>query len=285
MQQYAEHVFIETSYPGVTLAAIPWSHGLIMIDAPFRADDVRTWRSALLNLGGGVERLLVSLDAHFDRTLGVRAMDCTTIGHEKMANVFRNRPVTFKSQSSETGAEWEQYNGLGNIRWSPPEITFSQKMQIQWDESPLELEYHPGVAAGAIWAILPEQKILLAGDAVIVDQPPFVGSADLPTWLDQLELLLAPPLNEYLVISGRGGAVTHPQIRTLYERLKSINQHLENLAEQKAPAEETSSLVKLFLAEFDIPAGRQAQYTQRLHYGLHHYYIRHFQSAGEDIVE
>ena len=73
MQELAPHVYIETGYAGVTLGAINWAHGLILIDAPFRAEDTRSWRSNLLNLGGGVDRLLVNLDAHFDRTLGARA--------------------------------------------------------------------------------------------------------------------------------------------------------------------------------------------------------------------
>ena len=136
MQELAQHVYIETAYAGVTLGAINWSHGLILIDCPFRAEDVRSWRSALLNLGGGVDRLLINLDAHLDRTLGTRSMDCTVLGHDKMAGVFRNRPVTFKAQGSETGAEWELYNGLGSIRWAPPEITFTDQMVIHWDNNP-----------------------------------------------------------------------------------------------------------------------------------------------------
>jgi hypothetical protein len=36
--------------------------------------------------------VLINLDAHPDRTLGVRAMDCTVIAHEKTAQAFRNRP-------------------------------------------------------------------------------------------------------------------------------------------------------------------------------------------------
>ena len=143
MQELAPHVYIETAYAGVTLAAINWSHGLILVDAPFRAEDTRSWRSALLNLSGGVDRLLINLDAHFDRTLGTRGMDCTVVGHEKAALVFRNRPVTFKAQGNETGADWELCNGLGSIRWAPPEITFSERMMIHWDNKPLILNTTP----------------------------------------------------------------------------------------------------------------------------------------------
>ena len=77
MQQIKPGIYFEDGYLGVTLGALVFSHGTIMIDAPLRPEDARAWRSALLNLRGGSSRLLVSLDAHLDRTLGTRAMECT----------------------------------------------------------------------------------------------------------------------------------------------------------------------------------------------------------------
>ncbi len=285
MQELAHHVYIETSYAGVTLGAINWAHGLVLLDAPFRAEDARSWRSALLNLGGGVDRLLVNLDAHFDRTLGVRAMDCTVVGHEKMAEIFRNRPVSFKTQGNETGAEWELYNGLGSIRWVPPEITFNERLMIHWDEQPLSLESHPGPSTGAIWAVLPVQRIAFVGDALVPDQPPFLASANLPVWIDALKPLLTPAYQEYLLISGRNGPVAHQQVRRQIGYLEKIHQMLEKLAEQKAPASETEQMVPALLKEFDIAPEREAQYRQRLHHGLRHYYIRHYQPTEEEIAE
>ena len=56
------------------------------------------------------------------------------MAQEKTAQVFRTRPTTFKAQGEETGADWESIPGLGNIRWVPPEITFSHQMTIHWGE-------------------------------------------------------------------------------------------------------------------------------------------------------
>ncbi len=285
MQELAHHIYIETSYAGVTLGAINWSHGLVLLDAPFRAEDARSWRSALLNLGGGVDRLLVNLDAHFDRTLGVRAMDCTVVGHEKMAEVFRNRPISFKTQGNETGAEWELYNGLGSIRWVPPEITFNKQLLIHWDEYPLSLESHPGPSTGAIWAVLSEQRIAFVGDALVPDQPPFLISANLPAWINTLKPLLTPAYQDYLLISGRNGPVAHQLVRRQITYLEKMHQMLEKLASQKAPASETASFVSALLADFEIPPQRELQYRQRLQYGLFQYYTRHYQPSGEEITE
>jgi glyoxylase-like metal-dependent hydrolase (beta-lactamase superfamily II) len=259
---------------------------LILLDAPFRQEDTRSWRSALLNLGGGVDRLLVNLDGHFDRTLGIRAMECTVVGHEKLAQAFRNRPVTFKTQATETGAEWEQYNGLGSIRWAPPEITFTERLQIYWNEDPLLLESHPGPGTGAIWAVLPGSQVCFVGDAVVTDQPPFLAGADLPAWINTLQILLAPEYQNYLIVSGRKGLVTHDQVRSQLQILSQAHARLEALAERNAPVEETQGLAQDMNQSFGNPAARNTQYAQRLQWGLRQYYLRHYrQETGEEIEE
>jgi cyclase len=285
MQELSNHVYIETGYAGVTLGAINWPHGLILIDAPFRVEDARSWRSMLLNLSGGVDRIMVNMDAHLDRTLGARAMDSTIVAHEKMVDVFRNRPVTFKAQGNETGAEWELHNGLGSIRWAAPEITFSDRLYIHWDTNPLLLEYHPGPATSAIWAILPEDKIAFLGDAVMPNQPPYLASADIPTWLSALELLLAPEYRDYLLISGRGGLIAQQQIRDQINFLVEVNNQIKKLSERSASPEETFGLVPALVKWFRHGNMPESQFEQRLKYGLKQYYIRHFRPNSESIEE
>jgi glyoxylase-like metal-dependent hydrolase (beta-lactamase superfamily II) len=285
MQEIAPHVFIENAYVGVTLAAINWSHGLLLIDSPFRADDVRAWRASLLNLSGGVDRLMINLDAHFDRTLGARAMDCTIIGHDKMAGVFRNRPTTFKTQSVESGAEWEQCNGLGSIRWVPPEITFTDQMIIYWDDSPLELNYRAGSSTGAIWARLPKQRILFLGDAVVPGQPPYLATGNLKEWLANLKMLLTPEYQDYILVSGRGGVVTMTQVHEQIRILEKIEKMVQEMAHKNAASEETASLVPALMKEYQTNPGNELQFQQRLRWGLNQYYLRHFGSGSEDDLE
>lgn len=285
MQEIAQHVFIETGYAGVTLGAINWPHGLILIDSPIRLDDTRSWRSALLNLGGGVDRLLVNLDAHFDRTLGTRAMESTVAGHEKLAQVFRNRPVSFKTQGTETGAEWEQHNGLGSIRWAPPEITFTDRLEIYWNTHPLRLEYHPGPAAGAIWAIMDEPQVVFIGDAVVIDQPPFLGSADLSAWIETLQTLLNPQYHNYLLVSGRGGLVAHEVVHQQLAFLQSVRENLDQLSENSASPEDAEALVPGLLTQINYPSQRKAVYEQRLRWGLRQYYQRQHRLASPDTIE
>jgi len=280
MQSIARDVYIEDQYPGVTLGAINLPLGLIQIDAPPSPEDGRAWRAALLNLGGSSERLLISLDAHPDRTLGTRAMDCTVLAHEKTAQAFRNQPSTFKAQGDETGADWENIPGLGSVRWLPPEISFSERMEIYWAETPVLIEHHPGPGIGALWVILPETKIVFVGDLVVRNQPPFLVNADIPTWLENLKLLLSPAYRGWLIVSGRGGLVPVDVIRAQVDLLNQILKKLEKLAKKKAPPDATQTLVDGLLSSFKIPTKMENIFVQRLRYGLFQYYSRHYNVAN-----
>jgi glyoxylase-like metal-dependent hydrolase (beta-lactamase superfamily II) len=285
MQEISENVFVENSFLGVTLGAINLPHGLLLIDAPPRQEDVRSWRASLLNLGGGVDRLLVNLDAHVDRTLGVRAMECTVVAQEKTSQVFRNRPTAFKAQDTETGADWELVNNLGSIRWAPPEITFTHRMLIHWDDQPAILEHHPGPQAGAVWVVLPASKVAFIGDLVTPHQPPFLALADLPGWIEALELLLSPEYAGYLLVSGRTGLVTIDEVRTHLDFSKKLCTQLDVLTEQKATPESAENLIPDLLAYMDFSQQRQEQFIKRLRWGLYYYLTRHTRANFSEEVE
>lgn len=280
MQAIVRNVHIEDQYPGVALGVIVTPRGLIQIDAPPSPEDARSWRASLMNLGGGLERLLINLDAHPDRTLGARAMDCTVIAHEKTAFTFRNRPGTFKAQGEETGADWESIPGLGSVRWAPPEISFGDTMTLHWGDTPVLLEHHPGPSNGSIWVNLPEEKVVFVGDAVLKNQPPFLAGSNLKSWLASLNALLEAPYKGYTIISSRGGVITAGNIRNQIDFLKHVHDKLERMTAKKPNPAAVEKLVTSMLTWFKAPAARQKQYGQRLRYGLSHYHSRQYHPAS-----
>jgi cyclase len=276
MQAISENIFIEDSYPGVTLGVIARPRGLIQLDAPPSPEDGRSWRASLMNINSGHERVLVNIDSHPDRTFGARGMDCTIIANEKTAAIFRSRPSTFKAQGDETGADWESIPGLGSVRWAAPEISFGQQLTLYWGDGPVVLESHPGPTSGAIWVILPDEKIVFVGDAVLKHQPPFLANSNLDHWSVSLELLLSSAYKGYMVVSSRGGVVTTAMIKAQYGLIEHINEKLNKLAAKKSPASATEKLVEPISSGFKAPAARHKQFSQRLRYGLQHYYARHY---------
>ena len=280
MQSIAQNVYIEDHYLGVTLGVIQQARGLIQIDAPPSPEDSRSWRAALMSLSGGPERVLLMLDAHPDRTLGARGMECTVIAQEMTAQVFRTRPTTFKAQGTETGADWETIAGLGTVRWAAPEISFGAQLELHWDERPVILEHRPGPTAGAMWVLLPEEKVVFVGDLIAKSQPPFLAHADLPAWIEGLDHLVSPAFRGFTVVSGRGGTVSNAMIKAQAELIKKIHDRLEKLAGRGGSPDATEKLIDVFVAGFKSSAARHKQFAQRLRYGLRHYYARHYRMGS-----
>lgn len=286
MDAIAKNVYIEERFPGVTLGVIVQTRGLIQIDAPPAPEDGRAWRAALMGMGNGHERVLINLDSHPDRTLGVRMMDCTVIAHEQTARAFQNRPNTFKAQGDETGANWESIPGLGSVRWAPPEISFVSRMSLHWSDMPVILESHPGPTDGAIWVILPEEKVVFVGDAVLKGQPPFLAHADLPAWLEALDYLQGAEFKGYTVVGGRDGSLSPQAIRSQADSLKKIHARIEKLgAKRSSVANVTDKLADQILKDYKAPAARQKHFAQRLRFGLRNYYARHYLSSSRTIVD
>jgi glyoxylase-like metal-dependent hydrolase (beta-lactamase superfamily II) len=278
MQEITRGIYYETAYSGVTLGAILLPQGTVMIDAPLRAEDGRTWRAALNYLGGHANRLLINLDAHPDRTLGARVMDCTIIAHQKTAQVFRGRPSVFKGQNAESGSDWETYDEAVGTRWALPDLTFTHELNLYWGPPDLLLEHHPGPTPGAIWVTIPDAKVVFVGDSVLADQPPFLTNADIPAWLEALDFLLAH-YSDYTIVGGRDGLVSS----TIVEMLKNNLAHILDILEQAARAdispEATENLIPALLSNLKIPSQIEDQYAQRLRHGLAQYYARHYRAT------
>jgi len=277
MQSIAPGIYYENTYPGVTLGAVIMPRGTLMIDAPLRAEDARTWKSVLLTQSRGTHRLLVNLDGHTDRALGVRHIDCTLIAQENVLQAFENRTSVFKGQTTGSSAEWENYPEVSGTRWSLPSITFSDRMELHWgDGVETIIEHHPGPSYGASWVIIPSEKVVFIGDAILLNQPPFLSMSDLPSWIDSISELRSPRYRNYNIISGRGGPISIEYVRAQHEQLKSLHKSLESLAEKGASPVETGSLIRPYLSKLEFPPALYNNYEQRLRYGLEQYYLNHY---------
>ena len=287
MQQIERGIYFEDAYLGVTLGALVYSHGIIMIDAPLRAEDARSWRSILMNQRGGSNRILVSLDSHPDRTLGTRALDCTIIAHAKTAQVFRNRPTIFKGQSVETGSVWETYNEAIGMRWAAPDITFTEHMSLFWGGPEIILEHHPGPTPGSVWISIPGARVIFVGDAVVINQPPFLAHAEMDAWIESLNILLARS-QDSTIVSGRGGIATTEDIRSQLQFMMRFKEKTDQFNRAEAWPEKMQKIVQELLTRFDFSGEMRSIYSARLEYGLHQCLARRFRISsllGQNEVE
>ena len=277
MEEIKPGIYYEETYPGATIGAILLSRGMIFVDAPLRPEDGHRWKTTLLNRSQGtIHKVVVCLDDHPDRTIGANNLDCPVITHRDAAKTLLDQTAIYRGQIPESGSSWERYPDTPGMQWMIPDITFTDKMQFHWAEEPIMLEHHPGPRPGSSWVILPEQKVVFIGDAVVLNGPPFLGKANLLIWIETLDVLLRSKFRDFIIISGRGGPVSLDNIKELKKSFRKIHRRIDKLASRRAAVEDVSDLADKFMDEFTFHKRDRDFFLQRLQNGLAQYYLRNY---------
>lgn len=277
MKEIAPDILIETDYVGVTVGVVRTRDGICLIDFPLLPKEILAWQTICTRSGAGSKRLTVLLDDHPDRAGGCKDSKSPIITHTITAQSLHRRPAVTKMQGMETGNMWELIPAIAVLEWPQPEITFSDAISIGWEGNPILIENRPGPTAGALWVDLPESKVLFVGDAIIPDQPPFLFSAQITPWVENLDLLRTARYKDYIIISGRGGLVTPDDIKATSRFLKKADRALERLNNQKADLTKVQKAAIAYLDDFKAKNKAQKDtYRNRLSYGFSKYYINHY---------
>jgi glyoxylase-like metal-dependent hydrolase (beta-lactamase superfamily II) len=282
MESISNHTYLETEYPGVALGAVQSEKGLFLVDAPFRMEDQRAWSQDLARLKAGSSRLLVMLDPHIDRTLGVRAMETEVIGQENCVPILRSRPTAFRNRELDAGSDWEPFSLPANLRWALPELTYSDSLEIYWDDLPIILEHHPGSHIAGTWLRVIADSVVFIGDTVVTNQPPFLGYGDLEAWVADLELLLSAEYKGVKIVTSRSAVVRSRSIEKMRNFLEKTRHKMEAFAAHPGEIEDLLKEVPGLLKGLNFNKGLTQRYHNRLAWGLEQYYKRHYLHIEEE---
>jgi len=148
-------------------------------------------------------KTLVNTHHHGDHTHGnwVFLPEATIIGHEKC----REEVISVGTGTTGLfpGVEW------GEIRVTPPSVTFEERMTLWVDDIRVELIYMgPAHTTNDIVAWLPERRVLFSGDLVFNGGTPFAMMGSVSGWLEALERMKT--LGAETIVPGHG-AVCGPE--------------------------------------------------------------------------
>lgn len=267
MKKITDIILIEDDFPGCTIGALALPYGMIQIDAPPSPEDVRVYRASMMGMKTGAERILINLDSHLDRSLGAKLMECPIVMHEKTAELIKSRPNNVKLQNEDTGSDWESVNGIGNVRWAPPEITYTTDMALHWSDTPVFLTHKPGCNPGATWVDVPSENVIFIGDLVVKHQPAFYGQSDLSLWIKVVEELLRTR-KERTIISGRGGELKIADLEKHIDTLTKARKILDPVMGEGLSIEKMEKIADKIFALEDYPQKYHNKYQQRVRYGI-----------------
>lgn len=244
MREISPGIFVETDQRGANYGAILTADGFIIIDTPIVPKQAIAFRDELRRAGGGKPFLyIVNTDHHRGHIVGnqffvptpVIAHDIAWKHMKGYGDNFKQRVVDSFKKEPEIQAQFSE------IQIIVPKITFSHRLDIVRggrDARIIKVGGHTA-ATSVIW--LPNERILFVGDAVWVDQHPYMAQANSKEWLDGLTFIRKFKADQ--IVPGRGPVCGREATERMSEYIRYMRSRVRAFHRQGKTRQETVQTV------------------------------------------
>ncbi len=244
MREISPGVFVETDQRGANYGAVLTTDGFVIIDTPIVPKQAIAFRDELRRIGGGKPFLyIINTDHHRGHIVGnqffvptpVIAHDIAWKHMKGYGDNFKQRVVDSFKKEPEIQAQF------GEIQIVVPKITFSHRLDIVRGGRDLRIIKVGGhtAATSVIW--MPNERILFVGDAVWVDQHPYMAQANSKEWLDGLTYIRKFKADQ--IVPGRGPVCGRDATERMSEYIRYMRARVRTFHRQGKTKQETVQTV------------------------------------------
>jgi len=270
MKEISPGIFIETDHRGANYAGIVTEVGVIVVDTPMVPDQARAFRQDLARLSGGKPFLyVINTDHHRGHILGNQYFQPTpVVAHEQAWKHMKGYGDNFKQRVVDSfKKEPEVQAQLTDIQVIIPKVTFSHRLDIVRGGRDLRIIRVGGhtAATSVIW--LPNESILFVGDAVWVDQHPYMAQANSKEWLDGLTYIRKFKADR--IVPGRGPICGRDATEKMSEYIRFMRARVRlNYRQGKTKQETVQSVLREVAGWFPISATIKSKTESQIKQGI-----------------
>ncbi|MEW5920847.1 MAG: MBL fold metallo-hydrolase [Bacillota bacterium] len=218
MERVAENVYVETGYAGCNPGFVVTSKGVVMIDTPWLPRDVAGWREEIAKKGE--VRYIINTEYHVDHISGNYYFPGIVVSHAGIRRKFHAPVEELAAPDVKEDAvtcckgmrDYILYNFrkedpeslplVENYEIRPPEIAFTERLDLYVGEEVIELLWLPGHTPYQVGVYLPRQKILFTGDNVTNGLQPSQAHCCPLAWVNSMRKILN--MDVEIVVPGHG---------------------------------------------------------------------------------
>ncbi len=244
MREISPGIFVETDQRGANYGAILTSEGCIIIDTPIVPKQAVAFREELRRMSGDKPFLyIINTDHHRGHIVGNQYfMPTPVVAHDIAWKHMKGYGDNFKQRVIDSfKKEPEIQAQFTNIQIVVPKITFSHRLDIVRGGRDLRIMKIGGhtAATSVIW--LPNERILFVGDAVWVDQHPYMAQANSKEWLDGLTYIRKFKADQ--IVPGRGPVCGRDATEQMSEYIRYMRARVRTFHRQNRSKQETVQTV------------------------------------------
>jgi cyclase len=270
MREISPGIFIETDHRGANYAGIATDVGMIVVDAPIVPNQARAFRDELARMSGGNPFLyVINTDHHRGHILGNQYFQPTpVIAHEQAWKHMKGYGDNFKQRVIDSfKKEPEVQAQLTDIQIVVPKVTFSHRLDIVRGGRDLRIIRIGGhtAATSVIW--MPNESLLFVGDAVWVDQHPYMAQANSKEWLDGLTYIRKFKADR--IVPGRGPVCGREATERMSEYIRFMRARVRlNYRQGRTKQETVQSVLREVAGWFPISPAIKSKTESQIKQGI-----------------
>jgi cyclase len=270
MKEISPGIYIATDHRGANYSGIVTDVGVIVVDTPMVPNQARAFRDELTRLTGGQPILyVVNTDHHRGHILGNQYFQPTPIvAHEQAWKHMKGYGDNFKQRVIDSfKKEPDVQAQLTDIQIIVPKVTFSHRLDIVRGGRDLRIIRIGGhtAATSVIW--MPDESILFVGDAVWVDQHPYMAQANSKEWLDGLTYIRKFKADK--IVPGRGPVCDREATERMSEYIRFMRARVRlNYRQSKTKQETVQSVLREVAGWFPISPAIKSKTESQIKQGI-----------------
>lgn len=270
MEEVAPNIYVESDFERVTVGAILTDEGWVCVDAPTYPHEARQWLGSLQAVSPKTLRYLIHTDQHRDRVLCDAEFSVPVLAQQAAAHALLALKPTFIAQAAEElSANDNEFVDIASLRLSPPQVSFTDALHLECGNRTITLESRPGPTAGSLWVILPDERVIFAGDSAIPDRHPYLDGGDTKPWLNLLGDFRRGRYDGWTIIPGRGAMLRDmSRLEPLAEYLRLARRRVNSLCRAGRPRSEVGQIVPELLPLFPFEEEEREEINRRIRVGL-----------------
>jgi cyclase len=272
MQQIAKRVYFESAYLGGNVGCILTDRGPILIDTPPLPREARHWRDQIAQLTDLPVQYVVNTDYTTRRSLTNALFDAPVVAHEmawqrasEQGHSLRDEAVEWlETIDPEAAAEMRELP----LAW--PEITFTERMSLEKGQPVVRLLHLGGHSPATIGVYLSEERVLFAGDNVVLDTLPVLTEADSKQWLRALTYIRKMHIE--ILVPGHGPLCDTEATQPLSAYIRLVRDRVRRHYQAGRSKSEMTGLFSEIEEAYRIPKGKREDLRARIKANLDRVY-------------
>jgi len=229
VKEIAAGVYVEDRFAGGAVGLISSEKGHVLVDTPMLPSEAREWRMAIMQISDAPICGIVNTDYHPEHFLGNAYIGpARSYGHAASGKPLTKYPTTLEQLASayrETMPDVAQE--IAETTVVRPEVCVDSEVTLHLGDRRIEILALDGHTPASLGVLLPEERILFAGDTLTDNEHPAMYQANTLAWIDTLERVKTMEVDT--LVTGKGALVDKSVIDPLIAYITEMHRRVSDM--------------------------------------------------------